>query len=758
MDSNGRVSTVAAAKKTTPPIGLREAGIHFRLLLAGDADRPAPPEEPFVRLSPGESSHRCYLARIFAGEVQVGGEVSLLLEPISHGIPPAGAANPMSSNSHFERVWAAGLEAMRRVGAAGTGPLEGFGFVGDGEDLLPPTQGPLAYCQNVDAYLEPVCPGCLGPLKTCKDEALLRTSGLPSYRVTSAKFLYCPACAAQSRPGRTFYCYDHRKIETLADGIRLRRRSELYRDLSPRINGAEAEPPAHHPCFTCEHRTSCYPPGSDLKSPIEAERFLVPVSYYEFFYLPIEPLPFDFAETSALLGGASPDDLPNLQRPAEEPESVPLEARTRAALSPPNEQFFFQGDPTGLFGLEVLHLKLVGFTSVVRGIRDLAARAGRPHLALDPSRVRSRLGDAPGHVPARWTLISKVRDFVSTAPLFGSEGDRVEGEPTVWAVPEPKAQAFLPREVMRSQIQTLWGRLDIKSLEVKTEGQGDIARLTGRVAIEHWVEADHGRHDLVRIALQSPVAGTGRFVFAGGKTATHTGGFDFSGFTNPLSADEAQGLRSARSLTSVTAEVTTLRTFSTPTDVVSLGVLLLRFLLFNNEEDGGTIDRNVIENVAAKLSAERPEPESEGSNGLPRWPRIRAAFQEQGVDVEPKSILYRAEDRQIEPAIPETLWSETLLLALRMGSNLPGWSLCETLEDYPVEEPAAPLERVLLELGGLCEQARGSLVGSGGRNSSVLRVCADFLADLQEAASEKDLGQTEQPGDRTVVISRGHRP
>ncbi|TPW03833.1 MAG: hypothetical protein FD129_2982, partial [bacterium] len=114
-------------------------------------------------------------------------------------------------------------------------------------------------------------------------------------------------------------------------------------------------------------------------------------------------------------------------------------------------------------------------------------------------------------------------------------------------------------------------------------------------------------------------------------------------------------------------------------------------------------------------------------------------------------VLYRAADRALAPAAtPPSLWQDALVLALRMGSNRPGFSICGRLDEWDPERLAAPLDGVLEELAILAERARGALIGSGGRNGVLQQVCDDFLVDLEEARSVGG-DSTEGGGDRTVV-------
>jgi hypothetical protein len=87
----------------------------------------------------------------------------------------------------------------------------------------------------------------------------------------------------------------------------------------------------------------------------------------------------------------------------------------------------------------------------------------------------------------------------------------------------------------------------------------------------------------------------------------------------------------------------------------------------------------------------------------------------------------------------------------RQVSNLPGWSVCAGQDDYDLEDPARPLRQVGDGLEDLMERARGSLIGSAGRNASVQEVCDDFLADLGEAARSGSPRAAGGAVDQTIV-------
>ncbi len=91
------------------------------------------------------------------------------------------------------------------------------------------------------------------------------------------------------------------------------------------------------------------------------------------------------------------------------------------------------------------------------------------------------------------------------------------------------------------------------------------------------------------------------------------------------------------------------------------------------------------------------------SDSLNETETLAAALASGGVDADPASVLHRRDDRQaVAAAIPADLWDDVLDLALRMASNVAGYSICERQDQYDGDDPAAPLRRpkVGLVLGG----------------------------------------------------------
>lgn len=751
-------------------IGIPSAtGLVFRLIPREDAlgSTNADGSEPFLTLASGALPYRVLLARLeHAGQVLVP-VVALLVEPNEYA--SGRAALPPTGNEQVERTWREALRGYLSGVTDGVAAPEWRGYDEEAGVGRPPVQQPVAWCRKTGEYVQPVCPSCLGRLTVCRDEALLRRSGLPGWRGTLNRFLYCAACAAEAGRGLSFYTFSLRPFDPPAEGVRIRRRGELARDLAPRVLLGEVPTAVDSYCFRCEHRATCYPAGRRVDDPVPAEALLYPLIYTDSHFLPVEPLPFTFEETSALLGGATREEL--AARATPDAAALPLRQTALERLGS-EPQFFFAGDPTGLMALEALFLKLAAAASIARGVRDLHQKARRPHLALSPERFGGTLSETAGLTPIRWGVALRLLDLVSTAPLASLEAEAIPGEPTVWSAPFPLNESMAPEEMTRNPADSFWMRLAPTRLDLERQTDGrTVAVLAAEVLADGYRDGEHGAFDLVRLASQAASSGPERIVFAGRKVGSVPRGFLFEGRTAPLPPEALRRLESDRASGSWSVEAMIVRTFGEPADILSLGLLLLRLLLVNDRQSTDVLQREAIERIVQALLVDThpptgdPAPVDETSRTLFRREvairrRLAEALNREGISAVPEVVLFREADRVVagaagNSAVPGALWEETLLLALRMASNRSGFSICARQDDYDATRPGAALTRVVDELDLLVERARGALMGASGRNRMVLEVCADFLADLHEAAAGQDGTPVEDSVGGTVVLTPG---
>jgi hypothetical protein len=275
-------------------------------------------------------------------------------------------------------------------------------------------------------------------------------------------------------------------------------------------------------------------------------------------------------------------------------------------------------------------------------------------------------------------------------------------------------------------------RLQPRRLEIVTAGERYTARLTAELISEHYRPADHSSFDVVRLQSgQLTAGGVEPLVVTGRRAETVRGGFLFVGETEGLTAEMARTLERDGFPSSVNVEVTLVHAFHAPVDIFSLGLLLFRLLFLRDDyERMGLRDRDQIGRVAAEVA--RGATRGGGTAELQARAALQETLSREKIPAGPLSVLYRLTDRTgSHVAVPPALWDDVLLLALRMASHIPGWSICGSLDDYRAEVPGEPVRRVIAEVDSLIERARGALLGSIGRNRLVLQVLDDFLSDYR---------------------------
>jgi hypothetical protein len=274
---------------------------------------------------------------------------------------------------------------------------------------------PVLFCKTVRRTFHPLCSSCLGPLRDCRDDDLLRSAGLPAYSESSARFLYCAACAPASP---VFYSESPAPEGSTAD---VRGPSRLARDGGAILRAEVSEDARERlerqfPCYTCERREECYPEGAEASTPIPAESRLTPFSFHDLQAIPMEPLPLGYGEFADLLGGA--DWAAMRERAVAEPGA----SGRGAAIAPvepsllSRHRWFHRSDRSGRFPLEVLRLKLALFGQAARGVRGVHEASGRAMLGLGPGHVMVDLGGPGEDLPAFWSFKAKVIDVGGEEP------------------------------------------------------------------------------------------------------------------------------------------------------------------------------------------------------------------------------------------------------------------------------------------------------------------------------------------------------
>jgi hypothetical protein len=244
---------------------------------------------------------------------------------------------------------------------------------------------PLFCCNETRRWFHPVCPQCGLALTLCRDDALLKNRGLPTFSDSLERFLYCDSCATQS-DSSAFYRRD--KATGMPDIVY---DSETlvahWKQLLAKFpDGADL------PCRGCPEKDVCYGPEALVSQRI------VPFSFFPFYMLMFPAPSCMAAEFIALISG----------------DAAAAQRGTLGTAAPSGQsRFLFQGQ--GRQFLETLYLKLTFLAQVCRQLLPADDSAANRELALSLDGIGVDLNPAGAGLPEYWNFNVRMLDAVGIA-------------------------------------------------------------------------------------------------------------------------------------------------------------------------------------------------------------------------------------------------------------------------------------------------------------------------------------------------------
>lgn len=643
--------------------------------------------DPFTAL---EDSGR--LARLLLGAIRgPEGPARTLALKIQKAALAAGG-DPVT-NAQIDDLWKRERENLRALqGEAGPA------FVDLGDDDF--RHAPLVFCRATSLTFHPPCPRCLGPLRDCRDDALLRDAGLPEYSTSTSRYLHCGCAGAP----KVFYTAAPTSDERPRPDVVVRRRGELYRDLAKAVRSGTGDAEAF-PCLSCPRREECYPAAAS-EQPIPAEARLAPVSFYDFHLLPLEPIELTFDEASDLVGGADWADV--------RARGVAGRERLDAAFDGPF-QWLYRGDTFGRFALEVLYLKLSLFQQAAVELRAFHRRCRQPHLDLSAKTIGVSAPVPGSAAPARWGFRARLASVTGPRRLFPA-ASAPEAARELWAPPPDADKAHVSpfvREAAPGQAENL--RVALRERTAEGTARGLI--LPDRARIDHWRP-----RDVVRLVPSSGAGPLDGLTLWGVLEARDDKGFAFAAELPAGAGGQALEFP---------ASVAHYPRFQPPCDLYGLGLLFLRALAANDENDAFAVDDAALR-VLKKLGVAL---EGKGAPSARRAAvELAMLLDEEKAVFGSAALLRRREDRtRKENAIPARLWADVLLFAFKLVTRTPGFSYAVDHADAPPDRPEAPMETVVADLRALRARVSVELFGREQRDAEIHEACAELLGKLAGA-------------------------
>lgn len=652
------------------------AGAPVRLVPLGAAPfavyllRGDAPGDPFVRAGTEPGRTRTYRAELRSDTGSILDRLVLKL-PGEREEALFPGDEPVS-NGELEAEWAAlHADLLRLVGAADG--LPELVLPPAGPDGRPPLLPPLFFCPAAGRLFPIPCPRCGGALSTCRDDALLTAAGLPPYTTTAARFLACPACGVREGEGPQLWTGTPEEARGLpATGSLDELRSALKS--SRKMPGLPDTPPKGWTVFN-----------------LHDEPYLI---------TRMAPVPFD--DFVARLGGAG---------------SQGEEKNEQAGAGT-----LFAAEGSGIDAVEILTLKLAAFLQTVQALRQHWLLLGRPHLDLHPEHLAVEPGPRGGFLPDLWSFRVKLLGPSPGRAARLASGIEVPLPPSAPRAPYAARSVRDARLAAPSSGELLVERV----VSEKEEGRW---RIEGTLLDPHGFYPPPGPRDWVQIAWPREPFGALRTSAARVDPRVAPQSVEMAVITEPLELDPALAKRLGRTggfrIPGVRYRIYPL--LGVPEDLWSLGVLLLRLILANDGQALSALEpllEALPQGPASELKGPRKSVEKVLAGALEAAPQRLAK----------ENLFHRAIDRTPgrPNAVPDDLWTQVLLLALRLASRGPHFGLTQepggTIA-WNEAHPASHLDEVLAEGEDVLRQLSAILFQRQLVHAEIREVIAELLRE-----------------------------
>jgi hypothetical protein len=448
-----------------------------------------------------------------------------------------------------------------------------------------------------------------------------------------------------------------------------------------------------------------------------------PFSFYETPYLVTGLSPLNLDELADLLGGRPSEAFLAEEATLSGAASRPLRnAWIGAPIGQPRGTLFSH-DGSGMDALEALFLKVTAFRQVSQALLHFYRLTGKPHLDIHPRHVLFDLHGSGEGLPILWSFHARLHGLATA-----SRSLPIEGAGTTVLPPQNPVVPYAPPEVIEFQLAGLRPAEVAFNDLVATAGE---YRFHGRLTDPYGLFPFPQERDTILLTFQSESLGLNvdtlsvRVQDSSDSTATAR-----AFVSEPVKLEEG-AVRRAKRLFGVRLPGVRYRVypdFGLPSDLYSLGVVLLRLLLANDEQD----IQSVLRATTRVLASHDKAPITLGTSLkliLGRFPDLMDVFAS-------ANVFYSHVDRgpSRANAIPEQLWERVVLLALRLVGRVEGFSVCRDHSDFDPTYPASNLEWVLQEATLLCTELQSLLFSRQSVNVEVQQVLAEIL--LEESSNK----------------------
>jgi hypothetical protein len=713
-----------------PLVPLSGGAFSVQLLLSPEGPGEAA-AAPFFALSEEDEHSRVLLGALKGDRQSVVDFCAVKLVKNAYPVSVALEASRVT-NATIEARFAAEADSIRALaGSARFAPRLIQPETGGGPPL---GIAPLLFCKSGRRLFTPPCPRCAGPLDACRDEAALAAAKLPSWSSSLERFLRCPKCAADDARA-PFYALEVTEAQGEAAVLSAQ---DLYRELGEALAGGD-EGEAVRQAFPC---AECVEAGARFAekvasgargAPFWEDRWW-PLAFYGSPCVVTGYGDVGLEEFSDMLGGRT-----RLPVAGEKPVPAGLETLARRRYpdlsSDRAPRLLFEGSSAGLDAVEILGWKLAAFGQVVEAVLAYYRALGRPHLDVHPRHLTVDVSRPGEGLPLFTSFQVRLHGLSSAARL-----EKLPGAGEIVVPPRNPSVPYAPPEVLEFHLtpprpaQVILSDVE----EQPARGGGRTFRLHGKLTDPYGVYPSPRDNDWVLVFFDNEALGLPVSSAPCRRDPRSEPDLQELVFiSEPMELDPAGAARLKKA---VGARIPGVRykvyaAFSAPSDIFSLGLILLRLLVGNDRQDGRGIASS-LDRVVKRLGAA-----GQGTLvGFLAGPGI-AALLEKDPEIlfalRKANIFYQEIDRKDDRpnAIPDALWKRAILLALRMATRVERFSLCANPSDFDEAHPTAKLEQIANEVDLLQRDVRGLLFDRQATNVEIQQVLVDLL--LETSGSER---------------------
>lgn len=594
--------------------------------------------------------------------------------------------------------------------------------------LLQPDGGPdgmlpaLVYDKPSRSFFVPPCPACGRPLELLTDEVFLRERRLPSHLETLHRLVGCPGCATTDR---VLAVYSYAPIPGTPD-VPVGGADDLLKGLARAlVRDWDEERVRAFPCRESAAEAFRLRKEGGASLGDFAARWS-PFSFCPSPFVVTGLSPVKWDEWVDFVGGRAEEDLV----PAAAPESLETESCRRRvewlrATLPPTGRFLYGHDGSGVDAVEVLHLKMTAFRQLAAAVLAFYRSTGQPHLDLHPGHVLLDSYGAGATLPALWTFEVRLHGLSSAAKssAFGVE--------VVVPPPEPMFPYAAP-EILEFRLASRRpGDVYLSDIEPADAGLG--FRVEGRLSDPNGLFPKPEEPDWIHVTFPDEALGLGIDALVVRRKRDVPASYEELTFVSePVDLDDAAVKRLRRSfgVRLPGARYKVYSRFGAPSDLHSLGVLLLRALSGGERADFPLLLQAVQR--AVTTAARTKEGDALG--------RLKAALAADAATAglfDRSRVFWRDEDRVPgrPNAVPPELFERAVLLALRLVTRLPGFSIATGPADFVPEDPTGRIEQALREADEVDAELKALLVHRQPLHFEIQSVLAELLEEEAEPPS-----------------------